>query len=432
MIVAATVFAVALLAFTSLLYIRLHVPSGGIFLTMFKALAGAFSLGIAAVGLAGTVAGDLLDAPLVQIAYGLLTLSVGYPLVRIMTTQDVLSPIFGSVWPAEEASGGKYALRRQWGFHLGRVPAPRHQSDIPCGTPPERGRPLLCDIWQPGVGVQPSGLGFIYFHGSAWTILDKDYMTRTLFRHLTAQGHVVMDVAYRLYPETDIEGMVADVRRSVAWLKANAAAYGVNPDRIVIGGASAGAHISLLAAYTEGNPDLTPPDLCGVDTSVRGVLSWYGPVDLAACYQHYEIEKMAAQMPERPDWSAPIAPTMRRMFGKDAERLGLHKANGSGRLDWICGGSPAQVPGRYALLSPVTHIHPGCPPTLLMQGEHDLIVPAAATREVDAKLRQAGVKAACLVLPQTDHAFDLFAMNWSPASRVALWHAERFLALMAQ
>ena len=48
------------------------------------------------------------------------------------------------------------------------------------------------------------------------------------FRHLAAQGHVVMDVSYRLAPEADLLGMVGDVKRSVAWLKANAARYGVD------------------------------------------------------------------------------------------------------------------------------------------------------------------------------------------------------------
>ena len=47
------------------------------------------------------------------------------------------------------------------------------------------------------------------------------------------------------------------------------------------------------------------------------------------------------------------------------------------------------------------------------------------------RLEQAGVKAALLVLPQVDHGFDLFATNWSPSARMSLWHAERFLALMA-
>jgi acetyl esterase/lipase len=116
------------------------------------------------------------------------------------------------------------------------VPEARVQRDISFWTPPERERPLLCDIWQPAVEVPLSGLGLVYLHGSAWTLLDKDCGTRTLFRHLVAQGHVVMDVAYRLYPETDIAGMVGDAKRAVAWLKANAAEYSVDPDRIVLGG----------------------------------------------------------------------------------------------------------------------------------------------------------------------------------------------------
>ena len=77
--------------------------------------------------------------------------------------------------------------------------------------------------------------------------LDKDFGTRSFFRRLASQGHVIMDVAYRLFPETDFMGMVHDAKYAIAWMKANAAVYGVNPDNIVIGGGSAGAHIALLA-----------------------------------------------------------------------------------------------------------------------------------------------------------------------------------------
>jgi len=72
-----------------------------------------------------------------------------------------------------------------------------------------------------------------------------------------------------------------------------------------------------------------------------------------------------------------------------------------------------------------------CPPTLMMQGPKDIIAPLAPAQEMRGRLEQAGVKAALLVLPQVDHGFDLFATNWSPSARMSLWHAERFLALMA-
>jgi acetyl esterase/lipase len=66
-----------------------------------------------------------------------------------------------------------------------------------------------------------------------------------------------------------------------------------------------------------------------------------------------------------------------------------------------------------------------------MQGRDDIIVPPGPSVEMTERLRRVGVSAALLLLPQADHGFDLMATNWSPAARQALWHAERFLALLA-
>ena len=110
-------------------------------------------------------------------------------------------------------------------------------------------------------------VGRVYLHGAAWAVLDKDCATRPLFSHLAAQGHVIMDVANRLFPETDMPGMVADARRAVVWLKMHAVEYGLDPGHVVLGGASSGGHIATLAAYTVGDPELTPPDVRDADTS---------------------------------------------------------------------------------------------------------------------------------------------------------------------
>jgi acetyl esterase/lipase len=393
-----------------------------------KLSAGAFSLETGLAGTAGAVAGALLGSPLLAAGYGLVALAAGSHVLRTWRTPEEFTGAFGAAEPAGVPT--RYLLRRRWGVRLGPVPEPRVRRDVPFWTAPELGRPLLCDVWQPGPGAPASGLGLVYLHGSAWTLLDKDCGTRTLFRHLAAQGHVVMDVAYRLYPETDIAGMVGDAKRAVVWLKEHAAAFGVDPDRLVLGGASAGGHVALLAAYTDGHPDLTPAGVGEADTAVRGVRGWYSPVDLAACYEHYENASLAELMPARPDWSTPPPPLLRRLLGPDAERLGFQKVP-AGRLDWIVGGSPQQVPQRYALLSPISHVHAGCPPTLLLQGRDDLIVPPGPSAELRAQLRRRGVPAALLLLPQADHGFDLLGTGWSPTARQALWHAERFLALMA-
>jgi acetyl esterase/lipase len=393
-----------------------------------KLSAGAFSLETTLVGLAGAALGTLTGSVSVAVGYALTALVAGIPVLRTWRTPEVFADAFGATEPA--ASQRRFLLGWRWGVRLGPVPDARLQQDIAFWTVPEVGRPLLCDVWQPAPEVPASGLGLVYLHGSAWTLLDKDCGTRTLFRHLAAQGHVVMDVAYRLYPETDIPGMVSDAKRAVAWLKAHAADYGVDPDCIVLGGASAGGHVALLAAYTAGFSEFTPADMRDAATSVRGVLGWYSPVDLAACYEHYEIAALAEMMPDRPNWDVPPSPVLRRLLGADAERLGFQKIP-AGRLDWIVGGSPRQLPEQYALLSPISHVDAGCPPTLLLQGRDDIIVPPGPALELQQRLRMAGVEAAVLLLPYADHGFDLLATEWSPTARQALWHAERFLALIA-
>jgi acetyl esterase/lipase len=295
-------------------------------------------------------------------------------------------------------------------------------------TVPGTDRALLCDVWQPPAGVPASGLAVVYLHGSAWCMLDKDVGTRPLFRHLAAQGHVVVDVAHRLYPETDLPGMVADTKRALAWVKHHAADLQVRPDRIVVAGGSSGGHLALLAAYAADDPALTPAELAGSDQQVCAVVSLYGQADLAAHYDHTDQAKWCRPDDPQPDWDAPPPPWARRLFGPDAGRLQLVPAS---RLDWLVGGTPSQLPDRYAQLSPLHRVHPDCPPSLLVHGQHDQLAPVAAMRRLQRRLEQAGVPVAGVYLPHTDHAFDLLATTWSPPARVAIHVLERFLAVLA-
>ena len=84
----------------------------------------------------------------------------------------------------------------------------------------------------------------------------------------------------------------------------------------------------------------------------------------------------------------------------------------------------------YELASPVTHVNPGCPPTLLIQGDKDLLVPVDATCALYTKLVEAGVPAINVVFPWTDHAFDLLLPQVSPPAQSALYDVDRFLALL--
>jgi acetyl esterase/lipase len=228
-----------------------------------------------------------------------------------------------------------------------------------------------------------------------------------------------MDVSYRLCPEVDICGMAGDLKRAVAWMKANAARYGVDPERIILGGGSAGGHLALLTAYAPHHPLLTPPDVQGTDLSVAGVVSYYGPTDLLACYERTGQKRLVGKLP-KVEIGLPGAAEMKKNF-QDA-----------GRLDLLLGGLPDEVPEVYRLASPVTHVHPGCPPTLLIQGEDDVITPAAATRELHRRLLECGVPAVNIIYPLTNHAFDLLFPQVAPATHAALFYVERFLALISE
>ena len=90
--------------------------------------------------------------------------------------------------------------------------------------------------------------------------------------------------------------------------------------------------------------------------------------------------------------------------------------------------------GRFveaALMSPITHVGPHCPPTLLIQGSHDHITSLDDVRALYYSLETTGVPVVYAELPYVEHAFDLVAPRTSPAAQAALYDVERFLALMA-
>jgi acetyl esterase/lipase len=322
-------------------------------------------------------------------------------------------------------------LSKPFLFRLPPVVAPQLVQDFAFATIPGSDRKLLCDIWQPANGIAPSGQAFIYFHGSAFYFLDKDFKTRPFFRHLASQGHVIMDVAYRLAPETDMMGMIADVKRAIAWMKENAAAYDVDPEKIIIGGGSAGGHLALLAAYTDDDQRFTPIDLAGKDLSVAAVISIYGSNDMEALYYHTNQHLTTKDVSNTVKKSVPtkLPSWIAKKMGKDYYRLGMNiDFERVGTLAPLLGGHPEQNPNAYALYTVTTHVHRNCPPTLLIHDEDDLMAPVRSTRKLFMRLLEYKVPVVMHIIPQTDHAFDLILPTISPAAHTVIYNVERFIA----
>jgi acetyl esterase/lipase len=224
--------------------------------------------------------------------------------------------------------------------------------------------------------------------------------------------------------------MVADAMRAVAWVRGHAGELGIDPDRMVLAGGSAGGHLALLAAYGAGDPRLTPPDLAEANLRVCGVASLYGQVGVDTLYWHTSQDKVCRSNDRQPDWTASPSRALVRLFGANAARLRLQFMTYGGRCDWLVGGTPAQAPERYARLSALSYVRQDCPPTLLLHGTHDEMAPVTAVRRLQQRLEEAGAPVTAVYLPHTDHMFDLAGTRWSPAARIAIYALERFLAVL--
>jgi acetyl esterase/lipase len=423
------VVAFLLLLWSSLLYVPFHWRPVGIFLFMEKVLAVAYVPFIFAVGAALAIVGAALRAWWVAVPSGIAALGAMAVILRVGSVRADLSGALGMGWNDRISAQRQAAMvSLRWTGRIPRSPEPRVRRDVPFAIVPGTERALLCDVWQPPVGVESSGVAVLYLHGSAYVILDKDVGTRPLFRHLAAQGHVVVDVAYRLFPETDLVGMVADAKRAISWVRGHADDLGIDPARIVIVGGSAGGHLALLTAYSHDVAALAPPELVGSDMRVSAVASLYGQVGLDALYEHTSQDTICHPDDPRPDWGAPPSRALVRLFGDDAARLRLQLTAYGGRCDWLVGGTPREVPDLYARVSALHYVRSDCPPTLLVHGTHDEMAPVRAVRELERRLHDAGVPVTAVYLPHTDHMFDVVGTRWSPAARVAVHVLERFVA----
>lgn len=88
----------------------------------------------------------------------------------------------------------------------------------------------------------------VYIHGGGWIAGDRGAGGREKPPHFTSLGYAYATIGYRLVPQVRVEDQIADVARGIAWLRANARRYGIDPERIVLMGHSSGAHLAGMLA----------------------------------------------------------------------------------------------------------------------------------------------------------------------------------------
>jgi acetyl esterase/lipase len=98
--------------------------------------------------------------------------------------------------------------------------------------------------------VKPAGVSkapaLLFVHGGGWAIGDKAHAAGDKAKWANSKGWAFASANYRLVPQATVESQAADIASAIAWLRSNAAKEGLDPDRIVLMGHSAGAHLAAL------------------------------------------------------------------------------------------------------------------------------------------------------------------------------------------
>jgi acetyl esterase/lipase len=129
---------------------------------------------------------------------------------------------------------------------------------------------LLLDIYEPAGDTADRRPVFVFLFGGGFVMGNKELEPRAYCNLMARRGYVSVAISYRLNQgdiyRDGIPAAVADARQAVAWLRQHADEYRLDPDRIVIGGSSAGAITSLFVAYTDWSlePGEPPSDVAAV------------------------------------------------------------------------------------------------------------------------------------------------------------------------
>jgi acetyl esterase/lipase len=248
------------------------------------------------------------------------------------------------------------------------------------------GVPLKLDAYLPGSPGPHQGV--ILIHGGAFRFGEREW-ERYLATTLLDAGFAAFSIDYRLAPEFPFPAAVDDVLAAVAWVRAHAAEYEVDPRGIGAIGESAGGHLAAMLA-------VLGRDSLDMGSRIAAAVSWSGPMDLHALVRDAG-DVVTGGLTIRDD----VVEQFLGCRGVSCARL-------------------------FRKASPVTFVDPSDAPMLLVNSVEEFI-PIAQAREMAAELRGAGVSVQVIEMPGDKHAGEYANDPVPGSSRTVLDVAIAFL-----
>lgn len=250
---------------------------------------------------------------------------------------------------------------------------------------PKHDRELHLDLYLP---KSPAGKlpGVVYIHGGGWSAGNRNAFRRQA-AYMATRGFVGACIEYRLSGEAAWPAAMNDSKAAVRWLRANAAAYSVDPDRIAAAGGSAGGHLAAMLGTTAGMTALEGDGgNPGVSSAVQAVAAFNPAVDLVS-------------------------------FGKS------QPGNAASSVTKFLGATYAERPEIWQLATPLHHAGKRSAPILFLHGNQDTTVPFQQSLDMYNKLKAAGVDTELFVGEGGAHGF----FNRPPFFEPTLKKMEEFL-----
>lgn len=231
-------------------------------------------------------------------------------------------------------------------------------------------------MWLPedsGAGLRPA---MVLVHGGGW-LMGSRMQIRTYGEEFAKAGYVTASISYRTMPDYAFPYCLHDVKQAIRFLRENAAAYRIDPDRIIVFGESAGGHLAGLAAVTQPKDGFEGPNASETSTAVQAAVLFYGAVDLT-------------------------------LWKPNGTEKGAKKGLSRFMTDFVSREYP-DVADPFAHASPVTYADPNDPPTLLIHGTADSMVDIKQSQNFRDALQAKNVIADFIEVDGAGHGFDHFS-----------------------